>query len=45
VFLRDSRELGAGLWDATFFVASAIGAIVGGAAGPIARRIRRTRNT
>jgi serine/threonine-protein kinase len=45
VFLRDSHALDAGLWDASFFVASAVGAAVGGGAGPIARRIRRKRNT
>jgi serine/threonine-protein kinase len=45
VFLRDSRELDAGVWDAAFFAASALGSIFGGGSGPIARRIRRTRNT
>jgi serine/threonine-protein kinase len=44
VFLRDSHELDAGMWDAIFFVASAMGALFGGGAGPIARRIRRKRN-
>jgi serine/threonine protein kinase len=44
VFLRDSHALNAGLWDATFFLASIIGAILGGGAGPIARGIRRKRN-
>ena len=44
VALRDSHQLAGGLYDASLFVVSLLGAGIGGGMGPLARRARRKQN-